>query len=226
LGKIVRIVCLANSRRPGGRCVAGKEIKNGLIGGWIRPVSPRKGDGLSIVQVITTGGTEAAHLDIIDVPVVGEARSQFQTENLAIDPGKKWERVGRFPRGRIQELQDTPEALWLNGDSSGAGENDRVEESVAAAALETSLHLIRPNTLQVSRDEGFEKPQVRADFIYHDIAYRLVVTDLAVEASLAAKGMGPWEIDPKRVLLCISLALPFKGHAYKLVAGIIGFTGV
>jgi hypothetical protein len=33
------IVCLANSRKYQGRCVAGVEWQGQMIGGWIRPVS-------------------------------------------------------------------------------------------------------------------------------------------------------------------------------------------
>ncbi len=35
------IVCLANSRKLSGRCIAGKEKTAEGIGGWVRPVSKR-----------------------------------------------------------------------------------------------------------------------------------------------------------------------------------------
>ncbi|MGH7707024.1 MAG: dual OB domain-containing protein, partial [Vulcanimicrobiaceae bacterium] len=34
-----RIVCLANSRKLQGRCVAGRELQKNGPGAWIRPVS-------------------------------------------------------------------------------------------------------------------------------------------------------------------------------------------
>ena len=39
---VKRIVCLANSRKMHGRCVAGREWRDGLAGQWIRPVSNRE----------------------------------------------------------------------------------------------------------------------------------------------------------------------------------------
>ena len=43
---VKRIVCLANSRKRGGRCVAGKELlADGRAGGWIRPVSAARKRG-------------------------------------------------------------------------------------------------------------------------------------------------------------------------------------
>jgi len=35
------ILCLANSRKTSGRCIAGKEWNNGNPGSWFRPVSSR-----------------------------------------------------------------------------------------------------------------------------------------------------------------------------------------
>jgi hypothetical protein len=41
---IKRLVCLANSRKSGGRCIAGRELLTGNLGEWIRPVSDRKNE--------------------------------------------------------------------------------------------------------------------------------------------------------------------------------------
>ena len=43
-----RIVCLANSRKYSGRCIAGKELlADGRPGRWIRPVSARENEEVS-----------------------------------------------------------------------------------------------------------------------------------------------------------------------------------
>ena len=63
------VVCLANSRKHGGRCVAGKVI--GEPGGpyWIRPVSARPDGSLSLGEIRLPDGTLPQPLDIIQVPV-------------------------------------------------------------------------------------------------------------------------------------------------------------
>jgi hypothetical protein len=39
---VKRILCLANSRKLSGRCLAGKEFGGNDIGTWIRPVGARE----------------------------------------------------------------------------------------------------------------------------------------------------------------------------------------
>ena len=41
------IVCLANSRKPSRRCLAGKTYENGRVGEWVRPVSSRPNQEIS-----------------------------------------------------------------------------------------------------------------------------------------------------------------------------------
>ena len=66
-----RIVCLANSRKMSGRCIAGKELlEDGRVGGWIRPVSDREDEEVSEFERQYDDGAEPRILDVIDVPVL------------------------------------------------------------------------------------------------------------------------------------------------------------
>jgi len=47
MATVKRIVCLANSRKLQGRCIAGREIVQGKPGAWIRPVSAREHEEVS-----------------------------------------------------------------------------------------------------------------------------------------------------------------------------------
>jgi hypothetical protein len=57
-----RIVCLANSRKPDGRCVAGKLYAQGKFGAWLRPISARDGEELSEQERQISKGLEPTYL--------------------------------------------------------------------------------------------------------------------------------------------------------------------
>ncbi len=75
------IICLANSRKMTGRCVAGKEIAGGKIGGWIRPVSVRPAGELSEEDRRFQNGQDPKLLDVIRIPMIEHRPYGFQKEN-------------------------------------------------------------------------------------------------------------------------------------------------
>lgn len=52
-------LCLANSRKPGGHCVAGRTFKKDSYTGWLRPVSTRNTHEISDVELLYADGTGA-----------------------------------------------------------------------------------------------------------------------------------------------------------------------
>lgn len=88
-----RIVCLANSRRLAGRCIAGREWGPAGAGDWIRPVSKREHGDVGEYERQYEDGTDPRVLDIIDVPVVRASPKDYQTENWLLDDGYFWEKT-------------------------------------------------------------------------------------------------------------------------------------
>jgi len=78
---VKRIVCLANSRKLNGRCIAGKELLGGRSVGWIRPVSAREHEEVSEYERQYEDGSDPQVLDIIDVSLLDPRPKSYQQEN-------------------------------------------------------------------------------------------------------------------------------------------------
>ena len=84
-----RIVCLANSEREGDRCIAGIEIVDGDLEGWIRPVSSQSNPAVSPQERKYHDDSEPALLDIIDIPLLRHQPNSHQQENWLLDRREK-----------------------------------------------------------------------------------------------------------------------------------------
>jgi hypothetical protein len=215
-----KLVCLANSRKMQGRCVAGKEIGQSGYGGWVRPVRTAEGAELVPTQIALAGGQSPRLLDIIKIAFLGQTPRHYQTENRLIDGTQKWMRMGGVMLSELPLLCDRVNDLWINGYHSGAGVNDRMPVAIANLCIKSSLLLIKPESLAIHVVEE-QKRKVRARFLFHRTEYRLVVTDPDVENEFLAMENGIYAEKHRDSYLCISLGEPWKGYTYKLVAAII-----
>jgi len=219
-----KIVCLANSRKHSGRCVAGKEVLTDGFGKWIRPVSARPSAEVSEEERRYENGVLPKVLDIIRIPIIAATPQLYQSENYVIDAEHYWVKDGELSWREVRQLVDEPVPLWINGDSTYYGINDRVKITLAAK-LANSLLLIEPEDLTIKvvtegADFGNPKRRVRAEFRHLGTWYSLIVTDPVAERTLLAKPNA--EYTPKDTFLCISLGETHSdGCCYKLVATVI-----
>ena len=220
---VKRVVCLANSRKLSGRCIAGKELTGGRVCGWIRPVSARRHQEVSEYERNYKDGTDPQVMDLVDIPLLEPRKEAYQQENWLLDANRYWVKAGRIERSELDRIVDPDDALWANGDSTYHGENDRVPLSVANR-LQDSLRLVRVNSLTLSvfaPSEAFGNPKrrVQGRFRYGGINYRLRVTDPRYERVYLAKKDGEFELGES--YLTVSLGEPFQGYCYKLIAAVI-----
>lgn len=218
-----RIVCLANSRKMQGRCVAGRERNAGVVGSWIRTVSDRPTEEVSEYERQYQDGSDPRVLDIIDVPLIEARPKDYQQENWLLDPQLYWVKAGRLRWEELSDLEDRRGPLWINGYSSYTGLNDRVPLT-QAMGLRSSLKLIHVGNLKLKvcvpgEAFGNRKRRVQARFSSDGMDYWLWVTDPIVEREYLAKSDGDYAVG--ETYLTISIGEPYQDYCYKLVATVI-----
>ena len=218
---VKRVVCLANSRRCGGRCIAGKEeLEDGSFVGWIRPVSIDSDGALSEFERCYEDRNEPQVMDIVDIPLIYHRPDRHQQEDWLLNSKECLVKVGRVEWGELERLVDPTEPLWTNGYSSTRGLNDRIPHSVAEA-LPSSLRLIRVKslTIRVSTEEVRRRlnQQVRGWFRHNGTDHGLRVTDPGYEGDLVD---GDYQLG--ECFLTVSLGERFKDYyCYKFIAAVI-----
>lgn len=222
MATIARIVCLANSRKLGGRCVAGLEWLDGHFGEWIRPVSARPDQELLEDECRCHDGGLVRPLDIVEVPLIRRCPRNPHGENWLLEPTQPWRRIGRADVRSLWPVAQRRLPLWLDGSSSTRGQNDRIPLA-QARNMSTSLRLIAVEKVILSvftdRTEAGYRRRVQGSFQYNGIEYRLWVTDLLWESRYLEKPDGEDEVGES--LLTISLSEPCMNACYKLIAAII-----
>jgi hypothetical protein len=217
-----RLICLANSTKLGGHCVAGLRVDGK---GWIRPVSELPEGELSTRQCTCASGVEVAPLDLIDIEVSRHIPLVNQSENWVVT-NTPWTLVSRPAPATLaasvrKALVSVPPLLECNADRRSIHDFPS-NRSAASLALVVPPH----PTWQVTTSAR-NKMQVRCVFDLGSTSYNLVVTDPVWKQRFrtltfgvhqgSAVGLGVAD----RLLLCISTGEPYRGYCYLLVAAVI-----
>ncbi len=224
---ILEIICLANSKKHSGRCVAGIRTDGK---GWIRPVSIAPEGVLEERHYVIKNIGPVAPLQVVRIPFDKPRPLLHHPEDWLIRPDSWEQSAPELSQEQItllkQALTEGPELL---GNTA-----DRVPyPPIGAPPLDASLALVQPENLRIVVKEG-KKPgdrRLRVNFDLAGTAYNLALTDVHWEEVLKEKPFGDYstadlDYDPEALfLLTISLSEPFQAttgvnHCYKLVAGI------
>lgn len=217
------LICLANSFRPGGSCVAGIEFTNGQIGAWVRPISQRGDRAINDQEKTFADGSKLSVLDIVEIDFDSHRPEQHQTENWLIRPGTRWRKVGQATRDHLAAaVLSVTSPLWRPAQSTFTGRNDQVSAAVAMHH-NYSLVLINPSvaTVDVSHNQIADKREVWVSFTWASTLHKMKLTDGVQFARLNTEVGDCHTLN--NPLLCISLAEVWakRGTASKLVAGLI-----
>ena len=207
---MTQIICLANSKKNGDRCLAGIDI---CTGKWIRPVSNQE-DGRVPRDIYLIQDEEPQPLDILNIPLDNQGNG-YECENLTILPGQ-WERIGKFyPNSLLKYCE--PEIIY-----------SQYPEKVPKSFLD-SLQSQKRRTLQlvkgtVKRIHKNQYNKWKASLlISNQQEFQAKVTDVTMINKLN-QGL---DINGKECLFTISLAQPWRKNesdelsCWKLIAGVI-----
>lgn len=216
-------MCLANSRKMSGHCVAGKVIDGSDDYVWLRPVSNREHEEVSEYERCYENGDDPRMLDVIDVPLLAPRPHTYQSENWLLDPDSYWIHLATWKWDALPLLLSDPKDLWIDGKSTAAGKNDKIRQE-EADELDSSLRLIHVEDLSLRvavRGAGYPNARrgVQAVFEFGGVEYVLRVTDPIVEGQFLSRRNADYRVG--EAYLTVSLGEPFQGACYKLVAGIM-----
>ena len=212
-------LCLANSYKYGGRCLAGVLLEEHASGyhivrnpdgspRWIRPVMP-EGTG-----EIPAEKTQYINLfDIVEVCDVVDQPHYSHSEDTTFSTLHK---VRTYPRTVkiIELLCDDAHADLL-----GFAEKKITPEQYMTGTM--SLALIRPEHVRIVCSEVDEYVKFRVFFTYHGIEYNCSITDPDYLHLLQSYGIESVERNKGEMYLVISLSKEYQGYYHKLVAGVL-----
>jgi hypothetical protein len=214
------LICLANSKKPGGRCIAGVTLDRQ----WVRPLGDTPDGSVLSHERRLDNGREPALLDQMVVPLRSKRPSAYQPEN--------W-RIGNRPWRFVRHLSDAAALKLLTRLASTdpvlfCNTTDRIPcDELGANPAAASLVVVQPRKLVLTFGRNARGTrQIRAEFLQMGQRYDLSMTDPVFADRLGAQDDGDQVraaalLPRSDIFLTISLAEPWRGDCYKIVAGVI-----
>ena len=212
-------ICLANSYKRGGRCIAGVEVVSDGDGKW-KLVRNDDGNPCWIRPIAQTTYGEIPNYVAEDIQMLSVVRLSnvvpcpqgVHTENVYYSRIEQFEYdISQLPSSTDQFIDRKHQSIFHN--------RGRAVSAEMLRSINYSLMLIHPDKAGAYRDENREKSKNRMKFTYYGVEYDFPITDSAF--------LDEFKRDPERyadipnVYLTISLGLDFEGWHHKLVAGVI-----
>ena len=204
---MAKIVCLANSFKKGGRCVAGIDLETDR---WIRHNGRAEEGAIGNERLVD--GAEPKLLDILDIPLGGNADDLgCQPENRRLRPGL-WRKVGEIEKDDIMQYIDETDRLLHNFDKNVP--LSQFESNIPKTEWK-SLQLIHVKNARFTKNPW---DKIECNFFYSGHWYSLKATCPEAEKYLGLKSDyiltisigGPYRRKPEDDLCC-----------WKMVAGVI-----
>ncbi len=209
-----KIICLANSYKEGGRCIAGIQIDSNNIPiiidsqpKWIRPIYNTKHGQIpyNLVQNVKL-------LDIVEFELTENIQQGYQSENVYFKDNSITIKSGISNFNLKDYCQNVPLIFGNNGNA--VSQNDIIN-------LSYSLLLVNITNFKVSTRTFPERinPQYRLAFTYNEINYNFPITDpIFIDVYKSNQKILD---DKNEIQVVVSLGVVFNDWYYKLIAGVI-----
>lgn len=211
----MKIVCLANSFRVGGRCLGGIQLDDNDVPifengrpKWIRPVCDTENE-----QVPTHQAAHISLLDVIEFESIRNTGHGHQSENVLFKGNLNV--TSHYSQSQLDRLIENDKFRVIFENRGKAVPADIIGN------IDYSLKLLKVDEFEVNEKtyENKEYPQIRLSFKYANNLYDLPVTD---PVFLHKYNLNNDVLEGNSHLyLTLSLAAPFNDWYYKLVAGVI-----
>lgn len=217
------IIVLANSKKLGGRCIAGISTRSGR---WVRPVSGLPNGQLAPAHC-RVEGRQPELLDIVRFDYSEQLDNPAQPENLLLEDSA-WDLVGTVPPA---EAYDRLVGHLVRGPALLGNLGRAVPAEAAGEGVGASLALVEPDRAPVfqakpaSEEAGQLRPRV--EFSLRGQDYEFPITDFAIAPRLRARGCGSYSKEQLggegagRALLTVSLGEALNEWHWKLVAAVL-----
>jgi len=212
-------VCLANSWKLGGSCVAGIEVerhgdefavvRNGADPVWIRPVSDSEHGELSTETV-----AQFNLLDVVEVECIEPVPQGAQVENWLFASGSL-KKVGDFPpdQQHLAELLSSNRAGLFGNRGKAVHSDDFDGVGYSLLFIQAENPTLHHSTTKKGRD------QLRIRFRYSGTDYNLPLTDPVSDELL--RETPSLLVQADAVFLTLSLGVQQNKFHTKLIAGIV-----
>lgn len=230
------IICLANSLKHGGRCIAGFKTDGS---GWLRPVSAQVDGTLHSQHYTLEGRREPELFSILKIECDRPHFRSHQPENWIVSDGR-WEFLGWPTALQLNQLLKREIQKASNLSALLGNQSDRISlETLHNNPASASLCLIKPKGIIWKIETFPNKRKFRVLFALNKIEYNLSITDPHWRNLLDRLDDGEYSckeaieqlnlenFDPDKFLFTISLGEPFQPadnesfYCFKLVSAVI-----
>lgn len=206
----MEIVCLANSFKLKGRCIAGIDRQSGR---WVRPVSDLD-DGRIPIDKKSIPASIIKILDILSVPIDNGKKSGHEIENIGYKDSP-WQIIGRAEI--VHLLQYCEEELLFTN----------YKKSIPFHYLETQAPVRTLQLIEVKSFACYRNDNGKWRGLIGDKKYNFADVDLSITDPIVLDKLNRNEAVSPHCILCLSLSQPFQKEpnssfsCYRLIAGVI-----